>query len=157
MSLTTDMLHELFYYEEGKLFWKVDRKRVKAGDEAGRVDHKGYKQVMINYKNYQAHRLIYILVHGHIPHKLRVDHIDGDPSNNNIENLRAVTDGENQHNQRKARGYSFCKRKNKYHAQIKVAGKTINIGYFDTEEEAREAYLEAKKKYHPSTPNDYFA
>ena len=39
-------------------------------------------------------------------------------------------------------------RKNRYEAQIKVNNKSIHLGSFDKEEDARQAYLDAKKIYH---------
>ena len=156
MSLTTDMLHELLEYNDGKLFWKVSRGRVKAGSEAGVLQSNGYVRVKLNSKSYQAHRLVYMLVHGHIPNNLYIDHIDGNKSNNRIENLRTVTHQENLHNMRNAKGY-YKHPCGKWCAQIHRDGTVLNLGLFTHEEEAREAYLEAKKKYHPSTPTDYYA
>ena len=37
---------------------------------------------------------------------------------------------------------------NKWRASIRINTKPIHIGYFDTEEEAHQAYLQAKEKYH---------
>jgi hypothetical protein len=39
-----------------------------------------------------------------------------------------------------------CKGGNKYTAQIQVSSKKINLGTFDTPDEAREAYEQAKMK-----------
>ena len=77
-----------------------------------------------------------------------IDHKDGDRSNNRIDNLREVTIQQNQHNRTTAKGYCFCKKSNKYRTTIKLNYKTIHIGYFKTEQEARQAYLDAKKIYH---------
>lgn len=48
----------------------------------------------------------------------------------------------------KAMGISFRKDSNKWRARIQVDGKTINLGNFILEEEARQVYLEAKNVYH---------
>ena len=77
-----------------------------------------------------------------------IDHRDGNPSNNRIENLRVTTHQGNMWNQVRAKGYSWHEQTKKWMAQIKVNGKTINLGYFDTEEEAHQAYLDAKKIHH---------
>lgn len=77
-----------------------------------------------------------------------IDHINGIRDDNRIINLREVTHQQNQYNRTKAKGYHFNKQRNKYHTKIKLNKKTIHIGCFKTEEEARQAYLEAKEKYH---------
>lgn len=49
-------------------------------------------QVMVNGRNLQAHRIIWFLTYGEVPPiDMVVDHIDGDPHNNKLENLRIVT------------------------------------------------------------------
>ena len=82
-----------------------------------------------------------------------IDHIDATdfpknhPKNNNIENLRIVTNQENCFNQR-AKGCCFDKARGKHRAIICLNYKTIHIGYYDTEEIAHQAYLEKKKELH---------
>ena len=82
-----------------------------------------------------------------------IDHFDAKdfpinhPKNNNISNLRVVTNQENCFNQR-ARGCSFHKAKGKYQAQITLNKKKIHIGYYDTEQDGHQAYLEKKKELH---------
>ena len=75
-----------------------------------------------------------------------IDHIDGLPTNNHISNLRNVTNQENQWNRTRCKGYCFYK--GKYNAQIRLNGKRIHIGRYDSEEEAREAYLNKKEEVH---------
>lgn len=147
MSITTDMLHELFYYKDGKLFNRVNRGCSKEGTEAGYNVSRGYRQVGINGRRYSVHRIIYILHHGHIPNKLVIDHIDRDPTNNHIDNLRAVTIKENRYNSN-ARGCWYDKPSKKWRACIDVAEKRIYLGYYESEQEAHQAYLDAKKVYH---------
>lgn len=94
-----------------------------------------------------GHRLAWFLHYGNIPNKL-IDHIDGNPSNNKIENLRDVTTQQNSFNRTTAKGYYFDKGKKKYKAQIRLNKKCINLGWFIDKEEAHAAYLKAKAKYH---------
>ena len=77
-----------------------------------------------------------------------IDHQNGDPSDNSIENLRCVTHQENGFNRTTAKGYSFDKRYNKWQAKIRLNGKDIGLGMYAKETDARDAYLEAKSKYH---------
>ena len=77
----------------------------------------------------------------------QIDHINGIRTDNRILNLRNVTSKQNSWNRTKAKGYYWNKHRNKWQAQIK-GNKSINLGYFNTEEEARNAYLAAKEKLH---------
>jgi hypothetical protein len=76
-----------------------------------------------------------------------VDHIDGDPLNNTIENLRICTKQQNEFNQKRRidntsgyRGVCSYGKDGKYRAYINVSGKYIHIGVFDSSEEAAKAY-----------------
>jgi len=94
-----------------------------------------------------VHKLVAMAFLNHTPNGITmvVDHIDGDKSNNNLENLRVVSNKENTTRYRK--GYYFCKQKQKYHVRTQVNLKDIHIGFYDSEEEAREAYINALNKY----------
>ena len=72
-------------------------------------------------------------------------HINHDKLNNNIENLRIVSYQQNQFNRSNVKGYYFHKQNKKYRAHIQLNKKEIHIGYYNTKEEAREAYLRAKQ------------
>jgi hypothetical protein len=76
-----------------------------------------------------------------------IDHINKDKNDNRIINLRSVTNQQNAFNTN-AKGYCWDKQTNKWRVKIQLNGKSIHIGRYHTEEESREAYLEAKKKYH---------
>ena len=80
--------------------------------------------------------------------KIEVDHINGIRHDNRLENLRLVTHQQNGFNQAKAKGYTWNKREGKWRAYIKVNYEQKHLGYYDNEEDAREAYLAAKKIYH---------
>ena len=53
-----------------------------------------------------------------------------------------------QNQNRRAKGYYWIERSQKWQAKIKTNKKSISLGHFDYEEDAQQAYLEAKKKYH---------
>jgi hypothetical protein len=117
----------------------------------------GYRVIQIKPKKYKLHRINYYAhnqdwdIHDSSSNN-QIDHED-DKDNlpkhqyNNIENLRVVTNQENQWNT-KAKGYYWDKRRQKWRAQIMVSGKKKHLGDFVLEEEAHQAYLEAKKIYH---------
>ena len=77
----------------------------------------------------------------------QIDHINGIKTDNRILNLRNVTSKQNSWNRTKAKGYYWNKDRNKWQAQIR-GSKVISLGLFNTEQEARNAYLAAKEKYH---------
>ena len=120
----------------------------------GYINYYGYITIRLNRKDYKNHRIIaYAFLGLDInDSKQQIDHIDRNRQNNNMNNLRIVTNQENNFN-KNAKG--FTKSKNKYRAYINLNNKQIYIGMFDTEEEAHQAYLQAKEKYHiiPSTLN----
>lgn len=74
-----------------------------------------------------------------------IDHIDRDRSNNKIDNLHIVSHQENNNNKF---GKGYEKKGNKFQSRIVVNRKRIHLGMFCTEQQARQAYLDAKKIYH---------
>jgi hypothetical protein len=103
-------------------------------------------------KDYLLHRVIYKFNNPewditYSPDN-QIDHFDNNKSNNNIENLRIVNSSENKQNTISTKGYTWNKEKAKYKAHIQINNKAHYLGYYDTAEEAREAYLIAKNKYH---------
>jgi len=152
-------LHALFEYKDGKLFWKVNRTgTAKAGDEAGSINNKGYKVVKINGLAYLQHRLIWIM-HGNDPVDC-LDHIDGDPLNNRIENLRAATRQQNQCNQKLPRnntsgtkGVNWNKERSRWQGKVRYKGKAHHTNYFKDKEECAKAVKELREKLHGDFAN----
>jgi hypothetical protein len=105
----------------------------------------GYKYMNINGKSIKQHQFIYYFVNGNLPKV--IDHIDRDKLNNEITNLRDVSKSQNSWNQDRI-SVNFCKTRNKYVSRIGVNGNRVFIGYFNSYEDAKIAYLDAKKKYH---------
>ncbi|AKN21197.1 HNH endonuclease [Pectobacterium phage Peat1] len=134
----------------GLVWIKSPRAAIKIGTPAFiRQDKDGYFCGLFKRKPYRAHRVVFFLTHNYWP--AQVDHIDGAVTNNNPSNLRAVTVSENNHNIIAA-GYTQNKITGRYQAKIMVHGKRKYLGYFNTPEEARTAYLTAKKQLHPTAP-----
>ena len=98
-------------------------------------------------KNFKIHRIIGFAYLGLNIHNTKqvIDHIDRNPRNNQLTNLRIVSLQQNQFN-RNAKG--FYKVGNKYQAQIRLNGKQYHLGMYPTRELAHNAYLEGKKILH---------
>ena len=115
------------------------------------INSNGYLHVILckdgKRKTVKVHRLIAQAYLSDFCKELDVDHIDRDRLNNNLSNLRMVTTQQNMFNT-KAKGYYWNKRDQKWLAQIKLDGKKHHLGYFDKEEDARQAYLDSKKILH---------
>lgn len=123
------------------------------GIRGGLVTNKnkdGYIIITFKYKTklkyVRAHQFIYYLSHGTVVEQ--IDHINCVRDDNRISNLRSITNQENAFNAHKAKGCFWCKREKKWQAKINVDGKQIYLGYFLEEADARQAYLDAKEKYH---------
>jgi hypothetical protein len=106
----------------------------------------------------ETKRFQHILMHRLIlnaPREMEVDHIDGNPLNNQRSNLRLVTPSQNACNVPRRcdnhsgyKGVGWSKIVGKWRARIMKEGKTRYLGYFDNVEDAAAAYVEAAKKLH---------
>lgn len=133
--------HELFKYnpETGDLNrrTRVPGSQIKIGEAVGYADCRGAMTVRVDNKLLRVHRLVWLMVHGEWPGE--IDHIDGNPSNNRLENLRVVTHQENGMNQKMrknnssgAMGVWWDKSRKKWGSSITVKYKTINLGRHDS-------------------------
>jgi hypothetical protein len=108
----------------GDFVWKVSTsKRTKAGSPAGSVYPVG--RLYISYKGsaYQAHRVAWFMHYGEQPPAL-IDHIDQDPLNNRISNLRKATRSLNAMN-KPAKG--VYRDGDKWRAMIRLNGKLTQL------------------------------
>lgn len=142
-------IKEYFYEEDGVLYWKKRRGNVKVGRKAGAICHE-YLRVKFNGRTYGNHRIIYFLHHNEWPDE--VDHADGNPLNNRIENLRKATHSQNQANSspyknRKSKG-AYKLRSGKYMAVVQKDNVREYLGVFDTEDAAANAYSKRAKELH---------
>lgn len=118
------------------------------------TDIKGYKLIRVNTKQYKHHRVVYYAhnqdwdITDNTCKNNLIDHIDNNKGNNHISNLRVATKSQNNWNMANVKGYYWNKERNKYQAFINYNNKIKYLGLFKTEEEARQAYLDAKKLHH---------
>lgn len=138
--------------EEGAFYWKVSAGRVPAGQKAGNYSGT-HVSVQIMGRRYFVHRLVWLFERGAWP-CYEIDHINGDPRDNRIGNLRDVPRQVNQQNRRSAQANNklgvlgVCEHKGRFRAYISINGKTTSIGQFATLREAEDAYLNTKRHIH---------
>jgi hypothetical protein len=158
--ITQQELHQILNYdpESGIFTWKIKikgSKNISPGTIAGYKQNMGYWSIMIKGKNYLAHRLAWLYVHGCMPKEEIDHHIPNDPVlgqfNNRINNLRLATSRQQKANRKLQsnntsgyKGVSWIQRENKYRAQC----GNIHVGYFSCPVEAAKAYdAKAKELY----------
>lgn len=171
-----DLLNLFFRYEDGKLIrnvidesnitwtgftlrglrrWNSTLANLEAGHEFTTSAGTQSKQVRINNKMYYVHRIIYKLCTGLEPDI--IDHINGNPVDNRIENLRSVSNAENSrnasvniNNTSGVSGVSWSKSRGKWEAYIWDKCKKINLGRYEHLEEAVAArtLAESELNYH---------
>ena len=155
-DLDYDLLNEWFYVDSTSpsgLRWKKQRPRSKmyAGDQAGSIltkeTGKKYWQIKLCDKVYKVHRIVYILHHGKIDQDLVIDHIDGDGLNNNIDNLRLVTQFVNSLNMSVSCNKQFPVKWVKetrrcFYATFEIKGGIYNFRTRKDEHESRDAALQ---------------
>ena len=116
-------------------------------------NHLSYKVISIGKKCLKIHRLVAQLFIPNHTNKPFVDHIDGNGLNNDISNLRWATNQENNRNQKLSNNNKLGikgiqQRENgKYRARIRIDGRLISLGTFDSIEEAKQAREKASKDY----------
>ena len=150
------------YEEETGLFrWRerpdvhpcVNRRR--AGRVAGTPNGKGYTMIRVDGRAFKAHRLAWLYVYGSWPVK-QIDHINGVKNDNRIANLREADNSVNQQNRCKPTkgsnskylGVCWSRASQKWMAVIRTNGRQKYLGVYECEEDARDAYLEAKAMQH---------
>ena len=162
--ISQELLKELLDYspETGVFLWKVNRTgSAKAGTRAGVKHHTGYRYIKINGERYGEHRLVWVFVYGSIPEGAQIDHINGVRDDNKIINLRLASQGYSDNNQNcglssnNTSGYvGVCwdSKSSKWWARIGLNYTRHFLGYYDTPEEAYEAYKKAKAELHTFNP-----
>jgi hypothetical protein len=155
--LTVEKIHSLFVYRDGNLYKKL-KSGALATKPSGTISHNGYVKITIDGTSYLLHRVIYFLHNNLLPDFL--DHIDRNPLNNKIENLRACSKSQNNMNTKKRksnqsghRGVSFHKRSKKWVVEVQVNKKRNYCGLYSDYELACLVSDEARNLYHKEFAN----
>jgi hypothetical protein len=156
--MSTQYIQEALSYdpENGLLTWKMrPREHFKtdkghriwrtryAGAIAGAPTTKGYLKLSLCGIGLKAHRVAWEIFHGEPP-RGQIDHINGNPADNRIANLRVVTNGTNARNRSLSsnnvsgfHGVHWREDLGRWSASIGVGDeKKKSLGFYDTKEEA---------------------
>lgn len=149
--ITQAELKNLFDYVDGQLIAKTNNNKRKAGDALRSITGKGYLGGRINGRTYRVHRLVFLYFHGFMPPQ--VDHIDGNRTNNRIENLREATSSQNNQNRKPTgssgiKGVVWHKQSKKWVASICVNRKSVHLGSFLSIEDAALVANKARQSAH---------
>ncbi len=149
-ALTMERLRELLRYraDNGDFIWRKGRTgTAKVGTIAGNITRRrngrSYRSIMIDNKQYYAHRLAFFYMTERWP--ITVDHRDRNGLNNSWINLRAATHRQNNANR------NICgvrKYLDKWRSRITIDGVRVSLGVFKTPDEAHQAYVEAARRVH---------
>lgn len=156
-NITAERLREVLFYDpETGVFKRIQNRSGpfnKAGTVAGSSDKAGRCRLMVDGKNYWAHRLAWLYMNGEWP-KGHIDHIDCNPGNNAFKNLRDASRSINARNQRRAHKgtpsglLGVSRNHGGWVAKISANGVKTYIGTYRTKEEAHAAYMAAKLIIH---------
>jgi hypothetical protein len=155
-TISIPQLRELLRYdaETGRLIWIArpsGSRSLLIGSEAGNVNLRGYTYVRVLKKKFLKHRLCWALIYGEWPNTW-IDHIDGDPSNNMLANLRLATPSQNNQNRRATSNTGVkgvhTRGDGTYVAQICHQGKRMYLGAYAEISSAIAARAAAEIKFH---------
>lgn len=123
-----------------------------SGKESGTNSTSGHRNVLFRGKKRKVHRVAWLMTYGYWPKF--IDHINGNPSDNRIENLRDVERSENHRNFPKRKdnrsgcpGVSWYKNRSAWLVRINHEGKEVNLGYYDDLDEAISVRKRAEIEY----------
>lgn len=148
------MLHKLFEYKDGFLYWKITRCSLALkGSKAGCLNGRNYYVVGIDRKKYLVHRIIWAM-HGNEPVEV-LDHVNGDTTDNRIQNLRAATFTSNMCNMKRSKrnfsgikGVSWSRATGKWAGSVWYQRKLYKTPDFESKEECAKAVKKLRCELH---------
>lgn len=157
IALSREELLKILRYDPdaGLLWWRERGSSRRFGKPIGSIDRRSrrmYLRFRLKHQTYSVHRIAFFMYHGYEPHE--VDHWNGNSLDNRIGNLRPAAPSMNNANSRLSssntsgfKGASWDKHKRRWAASITKNYKHYFLGYFDTPEEAHQAYMTAAKNF----------
>jgi hypothetical protein len=138
----------LLHYDAGSgiFTWKRPRPKIVVGQVAGTIVKSGHRRIEIDAVSYGAHRLAWLFYYGKWP-RIDLDHVNGKPDDNRIDNLRLATRSQNVMNGKLRsdntsgfKGVHWNKLENRWKAQIRKKGTPPVIRSFIEKQEAIDFY-----------------
>lgn len=160
-DLTQEQLKALLSYDPdtGIFKWLDCNRNHRDDNVAGSKRLNGYISIRVDYSLYYAHRLAWLYMTGDWP-KDQIDHINRTRDDNRFCNLREATLAQNNLNSKirsdsqiGLKGAYRQKGKNRFYSKITYRGELYRLGYFDTAEEAHEAYCKKADELHGEFAN----
>lgn len=158
-GLMVSRLRALLSYdpETGVFKWKArssPQSQIVIGAVAGYKHHTGYLSIKIDGRDFLGHRLAWLYSYSEWPED-QVDHKNTNRSDNRLDNLRASTHGQNRANSNgglgvaQLKGASISHRKGHvmWRGQFIRNGKRQHLGYFETADEAHNAYRQSAQRH----------
>jgi hypothetical protein len=147
-----------FVSDRGRHQWNIKLAGKPAGSRLNGAYGKVYWCIRVVGHIWLAHRLAWLVMHDVDPWPDEIDHIDGDPLNNRITNLRPATRSQQSANSRRQSGGTITGVKGvtissgrkilRYDARVTVNGVTHYLGCFPTIEKAAEVCRVERIKLH---------
>jgi hypothetical protein len=157
--ITIEDLRAVLNYDPdtGVFTWRDGVRWCRAGSRAGYVCRTyGYHMLKVNQRKCRAHHLAWLYVHGRWPSD-EIDHINGDRADNRIANLREANRTQNLYNtvcksnsRSGLKGAFYDSSRGAWFSSIRLNGKRVHLGMFDSAESAHAAYCEVANNAHGS-------
>jgi len=159
MTRTESLRKSFLVDEKGRLIAKQGSMHRPLGSVVGSLNKKsGYVQFKLNNKLEYAHRVVFEIIHGYAPS--RVDHINGDKSDNRPCNLRECSSSQNiwntglpSTNTSGAKNVHWLPRKRLWQVNIKAHGKYVFRKKFKSFEDAVLASVNQRLIWHGEFAN----
>lgn len=148
---TQARLKQVVHYDPlvGLFMRKQARAQAPLGSFSQSIDSKGYRRIRIDSQRVLEHRLAWFYMTGEWPPE-EIDHINGVRTDNAFSNLRLADRKQNKRNTKTYKnnksgfkGVSWSASSKRWKSRFFKDGKEVNLGLYDTPEEAHAAYIKA--------------